>query len=297
MASSRPLSRGLSRDLSRPLSGGLVVDSSLLGLYPGASVAYSLQDIGGGGNVIRARRSSDNAESDFTAADIDAGNLTSWAGSGDAFVRTWYDQSGNNRNANQTSASSQPQIVDSGSLILNGNGNASLKFDEVDDFLAISKTETLTQQSTFIVAELSSTVANTSCRLYTQGDFTSAELAIPNMHLPSLRASGFERMASYDGGFVGGGAITYDLPFLHSILHSGSLLSPYIDGVATPTASVTLNHTIEQANIGTRSNSTGGGGSYWNGMVTELVDYSSNKSSDRTGIESNIAGRYGITLP
>jgi hypothetical protein len=47
---------------------------------------------------------------------------------GSAFVTTWYDQSGNGRNATQTTASSQPMILSSGSINLVG-GKPSIYFN------------------------------------------------------------------------------------------------------------------------------------------------------------------------
>lgn len=94
----------------------------LLDAYPGAAAAYSLRNLSWayGGPVVRVRRSSDNTEQDFTATQITDGTLTAFCGAGDGFVRTWYDQSGNNRHAQQTTTSLQPTIVSSGSLLLDG---------------------------------------------------------------------------------------------------------------------------------------------------------------------------------
>jgi hypothetical protein len=50
---------------------------------------------------------------------------------GSAFVTTWYDQSGNGRNATQTSASSQPMILSSGTINLVG-GKPSIYFNGVN---------------------------------------------------------------------------------------------------------------------------------------------------------------------
>lgn len=94
----------------------------LLDLYPGAAAAYSLRQLRAAHTsaVVRVRRSSDNAEQDFTAAQVTNGSLASFCGAGNGFVRTWHDQSGNNRHAEQSSASLQPQIVSSGSVLLSG---------------------------------------------------------------------------------------------------------------------------------------------------------------------------------
>jgi len=68
--------------------------------------------------VIRVRRSSDNTESDIpynsTTFNLDTAALKAFAGTGDAFVTKWYDQSGNDIDAVQTVAASQPRIVKAG---------------------------------------------------------------------------------------------------------------------------------------------------------------------------------------
>ena len=96
--------------------------ASFLDTYPGALAAYSLRSLSSSvTNVVRVRRSNDNAESDFTAAAVSDGTLASWVGAGNnGFVRTWYDQSGNGQNAGQATSANQPQIVSSGSLITAG---------------------------------------------------------------------------------------------------------------------------------------------------------------------------------
>ena len=104
--------------------------TGLLNTYPGAAAAYSLRllDSTYSGNAVKVRRSSDNAEQDiaFVNNELDTASLETFAGAGDAFVTTWYDQSGNGADATQTSASAQPKIVTSGSTILE-NGKPSIE--------------------------------------------------------------------------------------------------------------------------------------------------------------------------
>jgi hypothetical protein len=79
-------------------------------------VAYSLRSLSSSTtNVIKARRSSDNFELDFTALEITDGTLTTWTGAGDGFVTIIYDQVGSN-NMTQTNASRQGRIVIGGTL-------------------------------------------------------------------------------------------------------------------------------------------------------------------------------------
>jgi len=105
--------------------------TGLLNDYSGAAAAYSLRllDNTYTGNAIKVRRASDNAEQDIAFAnnELDTATLETFASGTDAFVTTWYDQSGNGNDAAQGTASSQPKIVSSGSTILE-NGKPSLQF-------------------------------------------------------------------------------------------------------------------------------------------------------------------------
>lgn len=69
------------------------------------------------GSLLRLRRSSDNAEQDFgynANGDLDTAAIATFVGAGSGFVTTWYDQSGNGRNATQATAVRQPLYVASG---------------------------------------------------------------------------------------------------------------------------------------------------------------------------------------
>jgi hypothetical protein len=70
------------------------------------------------------RRSSDNTEQNIgfdVNGNLDTTALTTFVGSGNGFVTTWYDQSGNANNGTQTTQANQPQIVSSGSVIIVNN--------------------------------------------------------------------------------------------------------------------------------------------------------------------------------
>lgn len=105
------------------------------------SAAYSLRQLDlVDQNVIRVRRSSDNTEADFTATQVSDGTLTTWVGAGnDGFVRTWYDQSGNGSHAQQSGGTSQPKVVNAGSLVTENN-NPALLFDGSNDYFVCSST-------------------------------------------------------------------------------------------------------------------------------------------------------------
>jgi hypothetical protein len=125
-----PMNNRILRPLARPL---------LLDAVPGAAAAYSLRQVSNAytGPVVTVRRSSDNAEADFKASEIDDGTLAAFCGAGDGLVKTWFDQSGNNLDASQATSANQPKIVDSGSLVTEG-GKAALEFDGTDDVLTVA---------------------------------------------------------------------------------------------------------------------------------------------------------------
>lgn len=69
--------------------------------------------------VIRVRRSSDNAEMDINYTStryIDATQLLTFVGSGDAFISKFYDQTGNGNHFVSSTMAKQPMLVEGGSL-------------------------------------------------------------------------------------------------------------------------------------------------------------------------------------
>jgi len=101
----------------------------LLDNYSGSIGGYSFRQLSSTAtNVVRVRRSSDNTEQDFNAAEVTDGTLTTFTGANDGFVVTWYDQSGTGSNATQSTAGNQPKLVAAGSLLTDGDGNAAMDF-------------------------------------------------------------------------------------------------------------------------------------------------------------------------
>jgi len=117
------------------LSGGGSSFEGILNQFPGASLGLSLDKLDKNytGSAIKVRRSSGNDELDigFVNNELDTASLLDFVGSGNGFVSIWYDQSGEGNNATQTSAISQPKIINNGTLILE-NGKPAINFDGVN---------------------------------------------------------------------------------------------------------------------------------------------------------------------
>ena len=269
------------------LKNGMVITGSqknkgLLDEFTGAAAAYSLRDLTflRGNPVVRVRRSSDNAEQDFTATQVSDGNLAAWVGAGnDGFVRTWYDQSGNGRDAQQATAASQPSIVSSGSVVTDGLKPA-LSFNS--DFLRTSLFGGWDSDSLFLV--FSCTGLN---QIVVDGETAN------NLSLWTTSTSGNLR-------YFAGGSFTA----LSNIYTLGS--QALFTGIAlstNPTSStVKVNGDQRTANIGTnkRNGLTFGGSGGTppalpiTGKISEAIIYPVDKSSEQVAIEANINAHYSI---
>lgn len=90
----------------------------LLGTITTASIgAFSLRALSGSSVLaVNVRRSTDNATQDFYAdlgsnlTTTSSQSLSSWLGGATGYVHTWYDQSGANNHAVQTTVANQPVI-------------------------------------------------------------------------------------------------------------------------------------------------------------------------------------------
>lgn len=83
--------------------------------------AYSLRKLRAAytGYAFRAARSLDNIEQDIEFdgnGQLNTTQLLNFAQGGDAFIITWYDQSGNGKDATQATASNRPKVVNAGAL-------------------------------------------------------------------------------------------------------------------------------------------------------------------------------------
>lgn len=259
--------------------------TGLLDLYPNAAAAYSVRKLRSTytGSAIRVRRSSDNTEQDigFTAlGELNTTSLTSFCGGGNGFVATWYDQSGNGLNLTQTTAGNQPQIVSSGSVILQGT-KPTLRLDGTNDFLDASGVTTGNPKSIFIPSKFDSLALSEKVIF----DSISTNQALLYKDASNLMSIGFGTFTS----------TTYNATtnfILYSILHNGTTSNAYVN---SSTQILTNQNLGTNAFNGLRIGSVRGTASlFYNGNIPEFVVWGSNQSSNRTGIETNINTYYGI---
>lgn len=124
----------------------IFANNLLLDLYPNAAYAHALFKLRTpySGNCIKVRRSSDNTTQNigFTGNDLDTTSLLSFCGAGNGFIDTFYDQSGNGRDITQATTTAQPQIVSSGSVLLE-NGKPCCTLNGTSQFYSIPSSTAL----------------------------------------------------------------------------------------------------------------------------------------------------------
>ena len=245
--------------------------------YGGASAGYSLRllCVDYSGDCITVRRASDNATQNIGFDDdgvLDITSLESFCASTDGFVTTWYDQSGDGNNATQTTASSQPQIVSSGSVILE-NGKPAIYYDgTITKSLDVSF-GTKSQPNQFFVVANKNDISGflfdgiTGQRNAQSGDNMFAGTSLPEAYPVSF--------ANQQVLFTG--------------LFNGTNSKGFINGSNTASGD-TGTRDVTGIRIGNKYTQDDA----IEGTMQSLVFYNSDQSSNRTAIEDNINDYYNI---
>ena len=275
--------------------------SYLLDTYGGASSAYSLRKLSAStSNVVRVRRSSDNAEQDFTDTEITDGTLTTFTGAGDGFVTIWYDQSGNSFDAAQTSATNQPQIINSGSLILqNGkpsvysSGSKNLNTGLVsigtsgdislDFFAVINNTSSGKQEHLLGLSNNTSSTNRVRVFAFANDDSSTKSVRLYGGNV--VYSSSATGQLLFNTNYQGGGG-AFDSRINGSSLSVNSFSNSGLD-IASSSGFMLLNGNSGSPQL-TDINPDS------QGYVQEVIFYLNDQSANRAGIETNINAEYTI---
>lgn len=245
------------------------------------SAAWSLRNLFSsfvGSNVVLVRRLSDNAELGFTAEEVIDGTLTTWTGVATGIVRVWYDQTGNGVNATAVPSVS-PIIVSSGTLVTSG-GFPALHFPNGNINLTITSTTSL---STFVVAK------NDSITSAVQPVITGNVGAGGGQFGWGGTAGGVNGLAVYDGANALS-ATGEDLDIhLGTAISNGVIGELFVDGTSAASGAFaglpSLTHMGERPDAVTLD---------LYGKLSEILLYSTDQSSNRIAIETNINNYYSI---
>ena len=212
--------------------------------------------------------------------DFGAEAVLSFVGGGSGFVTTLYDQSGNGRNATQTTAGSQPRIVNNGVLQTEG-GKPAILLDGVDDSLASPAWGTIAQPFSRHYVGVRKSYAGIS-------HWINSADGIPN-------TAEYDDAATTHKMFAGIGTILVTLGnnerSVFSAAYNGasSLLSK--NGV------LTTGHPGDQGFNGIRIGGFTSNSAFSNITMQELIVITSAVSTtDRQTLERNQGAYYGITV-
>jgi hypothetical protein len=279
----------------------------LLDTYSGAAAAYSLRKLRTAytGSAIRVRRASDNTEQDiaFVSNILDTSSLTSFCSGTNGFVTTWYDQSGNGYDATQSTGANQPQIVSSGSVILE-NGEPTIQFDGSNDNLVFGSALLNNAANVYssVVFSTTSTTSNQIVHSSPDGNISNRgyDLRLPNATQIQLairtNPSNTSTNALGNFNYSTGNANLITGTFNASLASNEQKI--YGNGSLVAETSNSGDSIINDGTNGGLLIGTFGTinnfGAFLNGNISELLMYTSDQSSNRTGIETNINDFYSI---
>lgn len=261
-------------------------DTLFLDSFTNASAAYSFQHLRTlyTGNCIRVRRSSDNAEQDigFVNKYLDTSSLKSFITTNTGYIVTWYDQSGNGRNATQATAGNQPRVLIAGAFTYQHGLPVMVYTSSSSTFLEIS----------------SSPLANTSTpTTLIIVNFLTAE----NFEMAFTQANGsttstfeFRRNQTLDRYQViftsvvaPSGIAINNLEAIYSGFPADNYYQNSTVTAAFPASPSTIN--TNAARIGARYD-----GFYYDGYVKEVILYTISKTADRVNMINNRNRFYSI---
>ena len=264
--------------------------SLLLDLYPGAAAAYSLRKLNSlyTGSAIRVSRDFDSAQTNIGfdgSGNLDTSALASFVLGSNGRVVTWYDQSGNERNATTTS----PPFIRLNGVNYILNEKPSLFWTNgQNQYLNTSFTAISQPISTFSVCKLSTASSINSSVLYDSNSINGFVL-IQNGTNESPNNT-FVIAAGNSQSIESSNTNTN----LNSAYYNGANSYVYVNNVMK----------VNNANVGT--NSLGGitignvrlPAFYiiydWSGYISEMIFYPSNQIGNNSAINSNINTYYSI---
>ncbi len=177
------------------------------------------------------------------------------ANTGDGYISTWYDQSGNGNNAIQTSTGAQPKIVDGATGIITMNDKPVIRFDGTNDQLVSNAFNNVTNSTAFFVASRAASNQSFMSRLTNYAIIGSSDL----FNIYYLNKSNTATSTGSDNK---------NSLNLYTAIRTSLINSPL--------------------NIG-----TGSDGNFLNGHISELIIYDGNKLGNKTAVENNIRDYFG----
>ena len=247
-------------------------------IYPTSYSKHLLSEI-----IVYRTDQSDNR----TALEANIGEVYGIAGipaydnTVNGFVETWYDQSGNGNDATQLTASNQPKIVDSGTLVTATNGLPAMRVLGNTQSFGLSQNLSFSDFSAFYVVKHQAIGSSISWL----GDSGGGDYLRYSGGSYQIRAQGVQTaFIDFDT------TISTGDDYLLSAVRAGNTLKFFIDGSAQANT-VSSSGTFDVQKLFQRGGNTT---QTLNGFAQELILYPSDQTANRPAIEANINNQYDI---
>jgi len=254
--------------------------SGFLADYSGAAAAYSVRQLGDANICMRVRRDGDDAEKNIGFGSdgfVDTTAISDFCGSDNGFVVTWFDQSGNAVDATQGTNAEQPKIYDGTDGITKDNGYPATEWSAASGQMLEANYTTNSSEFT-VVAVANSDDSSTNKTIV----LTPEALVFLGNDEAAKHIQGNATQAIYSSADFTDQAI-------HFVGNSGSesFAGENGDTFVTVAESTATNGELK---IGNNANES----IPFLGTIQEIVYYTSDQSSNRTGIEENINDAFNI---
>jgi len=247
-------------------------------IYPTSYSKHLLSEI-----IVYRTDQSDNR----TALEANIGEVYGIAGipaydnTVNGFVETWYDQSGNGNDATQLTASNQPKIVDSGTLVTATNGLPAMRVLGNTQSFGLSQNLSFSDFSAFYVVKHQAIGSSISWL----GDSGGGDYLRYSGGSYQIRAQGVQTaFIDFDT------TISTGDDYLLSAVRGSNTLKFFIDGSAQANT-VSSSGTFDVQKLFQRGGNTT---QTLNGFAQELILYPSDQTANRPAIEANINNQYDI---
>lgn len=261
-----------------------------------AAAAYGLRKLRSvyNGAALRIRRSNDNLETNigFDAnGHLDTAAIKTFTGVNDAFVTTWFDQSGNNRNFIQNTLANQPRIILAG-VIDRKNGQPAIRHLAANAHnLNVNTAGFVTNNNPWSVSSVSGLDGGANQRV-----LNGSTNWLLGFHGGGERRAHFQSWMRYNGVDNYNNATATTNNQIYTAVSNGSSASVFNNGMQ-------LAGTVPSGNTSIGTLSTGGGGELSNCVVQEVIIFSSALSTaNRAAIERSqglyyAIGNFAISTP
>ena len=268
----------------------------------GAEAAYSTRRLNGNVTdcmVIRRASDSTTTTIGFVNGDIDESAIETFCTGTTCTVYQWLDQSGNGNTATAPSTGAEPTIYTGGALVKE-KGKVAVDFDGSNDYLSANGvaspfTGLSKPLSSFVISQSTATALKP---VYAFGSSsTNNSLRWFGTSPAGNNQCGFQERDD-DGSpnvFIDGGSMS--VQNLGTIITNGdNNRTIFVDGISEENNTSDVDTiTLNQFAIGALDRTSVS--NYWDGIVQEIVLYSTEKTSVRTSIESNIGDYFTQNTP